>query len=474
MTYPDFGRRLIICLVLSAYIAGSGIAAETDAVLDRAVKEYLRGDYVSAIKDFDTVLDAKDDPKARRLLYKSLEEQAKLEYDREDYRSALEHYERAYEIDSGDKALKTRIEELTGKLGREQSLALRKQDELKQLKKKVALEASKKSSYYSRLKTVENEKNIVEDALENSKEEVQYLKSLITKNEQRSLKISRALLLTIPAVLLTGGLVVFFLIRSMKRLADISSESRYQLEDMRKELGQRLEDEEKDMEELETKVAKSINQMVEGQRQAVKQLGESAGANARSDIEEMRADLAEHYEREMQTLLNLLDQQARSLRNEFTEKVELPDGRVITDVNSQVRARADSVEMIPATVNDPKIAERMLRPYLSDPNNRVRANAAVAIHRYNPEASIDSLRKMTSSADKWMRLSAAWALGQISSPEAVPLLRKLIDDPEERIRRKAVEAFEGMAAVKQGIDQEIRKMIDEAKKKTDPERGRGA
>ena len=81
----------------------------------------------------------------------------------------------------------------------------------------------------------------------------------------------------------------------------------------------------------------------------------------------------------------------------MTEKVELEgaDGRrVITDVNPHVRARADSIEMIPKTISDANVAEKMLRPYLSDPNNRVRANAAVAIHRYNPEAAMEVLRKM--------------------------------------------------------------------------------
>ena len=67
--------------------------------------------------------------------------------------------------------------------------------------------------------------------------------------------------------------------------------------------------------------------------------------------------------------------------------------------------------MIPKTITDPVIAEKMLKPYLSDPNNRVRANACVAIYQYNPEIAIDTLEKMASSHDKWMRLSTAWAVG---------------------------------------------------------------
>ncbi|MFC2091573.1 HEAT repeat domain-containing protein, partial [Elusimicrobiota bacterium] len=161
-------------------------------------------------------------------------------------------------------------------------------------------------------------------------------------------------------------------------------------------------------------------------------------------------------------LIDLLNMQVRANSAENTEKVEVGD-RVITDINPHIRARADSVEMIPRTVTDPSVAEKILKPYLNDPNNRVRANACVAIYQYNPEISVKTLQGMASSPDKWMRLSAAWAVGEIGTPEVVQILRKLLDDIDERVRNRAIMAFESMAEVKEEVADEIRKMIDESK-----------
>ena len=53
----------------------------------------------------------------------------------------------------------------------------------------------------------------------------------------------------------------------------------------------------------------------------------------------------------------------------------------------------------------------LIEPLLEDENNRVRANAAMALHSFGQTRAYEYLDKMMGSDDKWMRLSAIWTLG---------------------------------------------------------------
>ena len=126
--------------------------------------------------------------------------------------------------------------------------------------------------------------------------------------------------------------------------------------------------------------------------------------------------------------------------NEQSKKiiVRTPEGtRVITDINPAIRTRADSVETIAKVFKDSKFAPEMLKPFLNDPNNRVRANAVKEIYPYNPKMSLDTLQGMCNSTDKWMRISAAWALGEIGTPETGEMLQLLMDDPDVDVKKCA-------------------------------------
>ncbi len=143
--------------------------------------------------------------------------------------------------------------------------------------------------------------------------------------------------------------------------------------------------------------------------------------------------------------LELLEKMSGTLRGE-TKKVivEMPGGgrQIITDINPHIRARADGVELIESTVDDPKVGERLLKPFLEDRDSRVRANAGKALYKYNKEKAMVVLTEMCKSSDQWMRLSGAWALGEIGSQSAAEILLSLLKDSWEFVRERTAKSLE--------------------------------
>ncbi|MFZ2961090.1 MAG: HEAT repeat domain-containing protein [Candidatus Ozemobacteraceae bacterium] len=84
-----------------------------------------------------------------------------------------------------------------------------------------------------------------------------------------------------------------------------------------------------------------------------------------------------------------------------------------------------------------EIAAR-ISPYLEDPNNRIRANAILALARSESERTRPKIVLMVSSDDVQLRRSAAFILGQISSDGNEELAEKLIGDASDDVRRRMV------------------------------------
>jgi tetratricopeptide (TPR) repeat protein len=447
------------------------VFCQTDELMDRATREYLRGDYLGAIQDFERVLELDENEKARRLLYKSLVEEGKRRFINNQFEESKKYLFRALEINPGDPEVMDLISQADAKLGvKPEKKPEPRDDRLYDLQKQIERERAAKNSYRSKLNSLASQRDklraklkINEDKLKTAQENIQGLEEAAKKKKWPFTLVG---ILGAAAALAVAVIIII----NLRNVYYSSSESRYQMEDLETKISERLKDADKESGELEERVARSINKMIDGQKDMVKQISVSSAGQTRDDIEHIKAKLDDYFEQQQNRLLDLMAQQVKALSSETTEKIELKGegGRtVITDINPHVRARADGVEMIPKTISDPTVAEKMLRPYLSDPNNRVRANACVAIHRYNPEIAIDALTRMSGSPDKWMRLSAAWAVGEIGTVEVIPIIRKLLDDIEERVKDKAVGSFEKMAEVSEDVGEEIRKIIEDQKKRPD-------
>ncbi len=120
---------------------------------------------------------------------------------------------------------------------------------------------------------------------------------------------------------------------------------------------------------------------------------------------------------------------------------------MISDINPHIRAKG--IEVIEAELvkeMDPEVATKLLSPFLDDPDNRVRANAAKALYDFDKPRALETLREMAESDDKWMRISAAWAYGEIGSVDTIEFLFKLSEDSEYHVKRRA---FKALAAILQ-------------------------
>jgi len=176
--------------------------------------------------------------------------------------------------------------------------------------------------------------------------------------------------------------------------------------------------------------------------------------------------------KDQERILGLLEKQSRPFIGE-TKKivVETPGGgrQIITDINPHIRARADGVELIEATIDDPEVGERLLKPFLEDRESRIRANAGKALYKFNKEKAMVVLTEMCKSDDQWMRLSGAWALGEIGSQTAAEILLSLLQDSWEFVRKRAAKSLEKIVTQKReeiegNLLERIMSALKEAKK----------
>ncbi|MDI6641908.1 MAG: HEAT repeat domain-containing protein, partial [Elusimicrobiota bacterium] len=152
---------------------------------------------------------------------------------------------------------------------------------------------------------------------------------------------------------------------------------------------------------------------------------------------------------QQERILKMMD--SHQLLTEEDKKIVVTKGKdgfqQIVSISPQARQRAERVELIEEALKDeknPKVAEQLLAPFLTDPNNRVRANAAKAIYRHNKKAALTTLEQMTKSDNKWMKISAAWAIGEIKSPEAAVFLAPLLTDQDQHVRQRAIKSMENI------------------------------
>ncbi len=104
------------------------------------------------------------------------------------------------------------------------------------------------------------------------------------------------------------------------------------------------------------------------------------------------------------------------------------------------RIQANAVEAI-SLLRIPEIdLKRKLKRFLTHPNNRVKANAAVALYSTEPDKVREELELMISSKDVPTRRSAAYVLSRIQLTGQGKLLDPLLSDPAFSVRKMALKA----------------------------------
>ncbi|MFH1957573.1 MAG: HEAT repeat domain-containing protein [bacterium] len=150
--------------------------------------------------------------------------------------------------------------------------------------------------------------------------------------------------------------------------------------------------------------------------------------------------LEENLMKQAENLISVVEKSVKGA-SASTENVEFESAvsrSVITDISSANRARAKSVVSIARAVNNPALAARLIAPFLKDKNNRVRADAAVEMFRFDAVASENTLKEMVQSENKWDRISAAWAAGEIADISVMNFLETLIEDYDPLVKARAI------------------------------------
>lgn len=153
----------------------------------------------------------------------------------------------------------------------------------------------------------------------------------------------------------------------------------------------------------------------------------------------------EFYKKQQEQMLRMI-QEENILVSEASARLATKQSftikEMIADGNPYIRARG--VEVLGEELmieKDSSIVEKLLVPFLSDKNNRVRGNAAKALYSHNKELALKCLKEMSQNKDQWMRASAAWALGEIGGQEATKILLTLLEDADYNVQKRVLKSL---------------------------------
>lgn len=423
----NFKLMVIVSVILILSLNVFAEEKSTDTLMGLAIQSYLEGNAKKTIIYLDQVLTSQPDyDRAKNLLEKAvnrLTEEVKLNKNFNEgmpfIEIGLKHLPEFESIKANMKELKKLMEPEKEETAAPEAVKVKKKKPEKAVEDKKAVEYKRK---ISRLNThiKKLERNLasavrtdakitpkIEEITNKMDELNQKLFGIGKKLKKSGISIWTILILTI---LVAGGLSFIYVTlkkENFKLIKNIGIEK------------QALE---------ELKVAHNRDT-----EELAKKLLQYAKSHQRAD----------QMEKKWAKILAILE---KLTRDGSTEKVILrnsPDGRkAVTGVDPKIRARADSVEIIADVFKDSPRAIEMLAPFLSDSDNRTRANAAVSYYQYDPGEAMTVLQEMATSKDKWMRLSAAWALGQIGDTSTSKILEKLLDDSDSQVKSKARSSLE--------------------------------
>ncbi|MBI3894185.1 MAG: HEAT repeat domain-containing protein [Candidatus Wallbacteria bacterium] len=107
------------------------------------------------------------------------------------------------------------------------------------------------------------------------------------------------------------------------------------------------------------------------------------------------------------------------------------------------RVRANAIEALDKMALAPKEKFQQIKSLLSDANNRVMGNAAVAVQHEDLKLALTTVASMLKNPDKWFRATSAWCLGKIQSPQSAQwLLRLTKTEAEPEVLSVALKSLE--------------------------------
>jgi len=387
-------KKIIIFMAFCA-IAGAEINPRT---FGAAFENYLTGNYEKAFKDSSQLY--KDNPsekRVRELHHKTLVKMALLTESRGKYKQAMEHITEAGKINLTAEVKEIR-QRLLKSIGRPKT-SVKKSPRTKKVKKKTVSKPSRKKPVkIKKAKKVKKDKVVREIRKPVNKAEMRYPTSVFV-----------LLVINLMAVMGLGYFVGAAF--SKKKESKLMEEER-RISQIVHTLGSKGE----------------YQTILQNQKEVMNAL-----AKLPEETSMMKLQNAE--------VIKLIERLTKSKTGTNIELSSHSARAGIAGVDDTARVRADTVELLAEMFKDSSIVEELLEPYMNDPNNRVRGNAALALFPRNRRRSLDNVAEMAKADDVWMRMTAAWVCGEIGVSEGVKIITPLLNDSSFHVRKRALASF---------------------------------
>ena len=130
--------------------------------------------------------------------------------------------------------------------------------------------------------------------------------------------------------------------------------------------------------------------------------------------------------------------------------------------SKEARLRANAIEAIGDLKLPSEELKKRILPYLQDNNNRIRANAILAMAKIAPNEVRKQIIEMCNSEDIQLRRSAAFVLGIIPSKDYYKEAEKLIVDKSDVVRKRMIMSLKNFPH--EFISANIRKVLSDKNK----------
>lgn len=405
-------HRKSFFIILITILCFTGIVyGERDMVsiyIDRGVQKYLSGDIDGAIGSLEDALsfDSKNE-KAKTIIVKILVEKGSALYLRKEYPKAIKYLEKAFKIAPDNKQVK----------------------EMYSLAKEIISPPKPPST--SEVTSAGPPSEISHRASETPRETAVIARVQIAPSPDRELmgalleSFSKQQEKLIESFAAPSAALQELIIKSSEERKDLHEESKEERKSFLSIIGEREKALEKSFDRERETVGKSFMFGIIGIIAAVGIMIFFLYIVLHYISARREAALMQYQER----MMRVIQEQNIAIAQKITSPMlvapeeEVSAREMIGSLNPHIRARGvELLEIEFLKGGGTESAVKIFTSFLKDEDNRVRANAAKAIHRYEPETAISVLREMMNSPNKWMRRSALWVLGGISSSDAVEIL----------------------------------------------------
>ena len=130
--------------------------------------------------------------------------------------------------------------------------------------------------------------------------------------------------------------------------------------------------------------------------------------------------------------------------------------------SKEARLQANAIEAIGNLSLSAEELKKRILPFLNDNNNRIRANAILALAKIMPNELKSQIVEMCSSKDAQLRRSAAFILGIIPPKPYYKEAEKLIEDKNESVKKRMIMSLKNFPH--EFISANIRKVLSDKNK----------